>query len=45
MAELGTRAQFNAWLTSKGFTYTRYAKLPTETKLDMYKEYRKAKKR
>lgn len=44
MGELGTRAKFRSWLTGKGFTYTRYANLPAEIKLDMYKEYTKVKK-
>lgn len=40
MGQIGTKAQFTAWLSSKGLTYTEYTKFAPEKKQAIQKEYR-----
>jgi hypothetical protein len=38
--QIGTKAQFASWLSSKGMTYTAYSKLTPEKKQAIQKEYK-----
>lgn len=40
MGHIGTKAQFTAWLSAKGFSYTEYARWTPEKKQSIQEEYK-----